>query len=143
MDSLKKMHDISELLVNVKPPDHIENDNLKGLPHSAREILASLFEKGEMNQRTLSKFVGVSPQAISKTIRTLCKKELVIKKNGVQKNENFISLTSEGKKTAEILCEIIKSKSEDYFLGFSDAEVKIFGEMLNRIEKNILKGEIK
>jgi DNA-binding MarR family transcriptional regulator len=135
---LKRLHDISELLTTIKPPvTENENIHLKGLPHSSRDILGQLYINGEMNQRTLSKHIGCSPQAISKSVSKLAKNGLIIKKNGSQKNENKILLTQVGKETANELEKIIEQYADIIFDGFSDHDISIFDDLLERIYKNL------
>jgi MarR family transcriptional regulator for hemolysin len=135
---MKKLHNVSELLSTIKPttPEN-ENINLRGLPHSARNILVKLYEMVELNQRTLSKHVGCSPQAVSKSIKKLEHKGLIVKNSGSQKNENNIMLTQIGKETAEELGKIIDGFSEVAFDGFSDQDLSTFNDLLERIYNNI------
>jgi DNA-binding MarR family transcriptional regulator len=137
-EALKKLHSISELLTTIKPPTS-ENQNieLRGLPHSARDILGQLYIQGKMNQRTLSKHIGCSPQAISKSVSILESKGLIIKKSGSQKNENNIILTQIGKETAAELKKIIEGYAEMVFNRFSDQDISIFSDFLKQIHDNI------
>ena len=135
---MKRLHNVSELLTTIKPPTpENENIHLKGLPHSARVILGQLYKMVELNQRTLSKYVGYSPQAVSKSIKKLEHKGLIVKNNGPQKNENNITLTQIGKETAEKLGKIIDGFSELAFDGFSDQDLSIFNDFLERIYNNL------
>jgi DNA-binding MarR family transcriptional regulator len=137
-EALKKLHTISELLTSIKPPTP-ENQNieLRGLPHSSRDILGQLYIQGEMNQRTLSKHIGCSPQAISKSVSILESKGLIIKKNGPQKNENNIILTQIGRETAAELKKIIEGYAKMVFNKFSDEDLSIFSDFLKQIHDNI------
>ncbi|MFA9422205.1 MAG: MarR family winged helix-turn-helix transcriptional regulator [Sedimentibacter sp.] len=135
---MKKLLDISELTKEIKTPrQDNEEISMKGLNHSARDIIGVLSRQGSMNQRSLSKFVGCSPQAISKAITKLEGKKLIIKESGSQKNENNIFLTELGEKTDVELKKIIENHSEIIFGSFSEDELILFMDMLNRIERNI------
>ena len=139
---LKRMHSISEILTTIKlPTSKNENIQLRGLAHSAREILVQLYTKGEMNQLTLSKHIGCSPQAISKSVSILERKGLIIKNSISQKNQNNISLTQVGKETAKELKKTIEAHAEVVFNGFCDEDISTFSFFLKQIYENINSGE--
>ncbi|MFT5871238.1 MAG: DNA-binding MarR family transcriptional regulator [Clostridium sp.] len=139
---LKRLHSISEILTTVKPPtSKNENIQLGGLPHSARDILVQLYAKGEMNQLTLSKHVGCSPQAISKSVSILERKGLIIKNSISRKNQNNIILTQVGKEAAVQLKKIIEEHAEMVFNGFCDEDISAFSVFLKQIYENMNNGE--
>jgi DNA-binding MarR family transcriptional regulator len=139
---LKTLHSISEILTTMKPPtSEKENIQLRGLPHSGRDILVQVYTKGEMNQLTLSKHIGCSPQAISKSVSILERKGLIIKNSISRKNQNNISLTQVGKETAKELKKIIKEHAKVVFNGLSDEDISTFSVFLKQIHENMNSGE--
>ena len=135
---LKKLHDISELLTTIRPPLPLNQSTyLEGLPHSARDILVQLHVNGEINQRTLAKHVGCSPQAISKSVVKLEARGLIVKNNGTQKNEKNITLTKIGEEIAVQLQNIIKEYAEVVFKGFSTQDISTFNSFLEQLYDNI------
>lgn len=109
------------------------------LPHSGRKMLSVLYAKGGMNQRALALQLGISPQAVSESVKKLEHLGYIIKENGSQKNENLISLTEEGGEMAKFLIDLIGHHASELFRTFSDDEVQQLGVLLDKLMLNVLK----
>lgn len=103
------------------------------LPHSGRKMLVILQEKGEINQRTLAHEAGISPQAVSESIKKLELSGCVTKVNGIQKNEKLIFLTELGKEMAELLHLVIALHAKQLFQSFSHDEVEQMDSLIDKL----------
>ncbi len=103
------------------------------LPHSAKKLLTMLHEHQVLNQRTIAKKMNISSQAVSELIKKLSQKELIIKKHGMQKNENLISLTPLGEQVAVKLNDLIVNHANTALKELDDRDVEKLYELLNKI----------
>lgn len=111
---------------------NIDNNNVK-LNHSSKSMLCVLLNNDGINQRNLAGLLSISPQAVSESIKKLESFELIIKENGSQKNENIIFLTDLGKDKAKLLRRKISAHANKVFKDFSDEELSLFFDLLNKI----------
>ena len=56
-------------------------------------ILKTIHDQGTMTQTALANYLNIEPAAISKTIRQLMKKNLIMRQSGEDKREKYIYLT--------------------------------------------------
>lgn len=103
------------------------------LSHSAREALVILRKHDSMNQRNLAQYLGVTPQAVSETVKKLLLHGCITKENGLQKNENFIALTPLGEGLADLLQEIVAEHAQACFAPFSQEELVLFDHLLEKL----------
>lgn len=140
---LGKLHQLSERVQEQDDNKHrwqqwanerlvVQLDSLK-LPHSGRKMLAVLHQEGGMNQRNLAQKLGISPQAVSETVKKLETQGCITKVSGNQKNENLISLTPLGEELALLLFEIISHHAQEVFEGFTSEEVALLGKLLDKL----------
>lgn len=147
VEVLAKLHQLSETVQEKRErgqqrwsEDEKESfDKLHALklPHSGRKMLSVLSVKGGMNQRALALQLGISPQAVSESVKKLEHLGYIIKENGSQKNENLISLTEEGEEMAKFLIDLIGRHACEVFRTFSDDEVQQLGVLLDKLMQNV------
>ncbi len=101
--------------------------------HNSKEIFFLLFKNGEMNQRSLAKLLGVSPQSISENIKKLIDKKLVSKHIGQLHNENIVVLTDKGYEIGMNIDKVITNLSYDLFNAFSEEELKEFSNLIKKL----------
>lgn len=140
---LEKLHRISELISEKDKeahpweqlPDPILAEKLEKLhlSHSGRKLLVVLKKEGSCNQRNLALKLGISPQAVSETVKKLEFHGCIQKTNGNQKNENLISLTTLGDEFAQFLKQIIYDHANMVFSSFSQEEVSLLGDLLEKL----------
>lgn len=139
--TLSKIHD---LLNQLRKDDHMIEDHTRsilpeesGMPrlsHAAKKILDTLAQhEGTMNQRTLSKCVGVSPQATSVQVRRLERYGYLERTDGTQKNENFVGVTELGRQVGLALNETMRFHAEHILCDLSPEEGELLLELLNKI----------
>lgn len=141
VESLAKLHHLSELMQEEKSNLHrVISDSTKlkdfhslGIPHSGKKALTVLLKEGALNQRTLAQMLSISPQAVSELVKKLEANGFVTKTNGKQKNENMISLTPLGKEISDMLKEIITNHAKQVFTEFTEEEVLLFGQFLDKL----------
>ena len=56
-------------------------------------ILKTIHDQGTMTQTALANYLNIEPATISKTIRQLMKKNLIMRQSGEDKREKYIYLT--------------------------------------------------
>ncbi len=108
------------------------------LSFTAKRTLCILLEEESINQRSISKMLGVSAQTVSEMIKNLENKEIIVKTQGEINNENFISLTESGKETALETSKRITERADKTFSGLTQEEIKVLGVILDKIGQNNL-----
>lgn len=103
------------------------------ISQSGRSILCLLLQEEGINQRTISKHLNITAQAVSGTIKILECKGLIVKKSGDINNENIISLTDEGKKFALEFDKRIQASAEKVLKDFTEEELLIFYKLVNKM----------
>lgn len=107
------------------------------LSHSGRNLIGTIYQKSKnqqtCNQRTLAGDLGISPQAVSETLKKLESSACILKVNGKQKNENLIILTDLGEEIAILLDKIIVNHANDVFASFSQEELEQLFVLLNKL----------
>ncbi len=141
---MKKVHTLQKIFqLNEYIKISVEKDKEKNhhpLKHdmskSSKRIIWLLNNEGPLNQRTISKLLMISPQAISEAVKKLENEELIIK--DTCKIETIISLTEKGKKHSCDLRNVIKNHANQVLEGFTDDELDQFIYLINKL---IQKGE--
>lgn len=103
------------------------------LSHSGRRCLVILWRDGKQNQRNLAKALEISPQAVSEIVKKLQEKGCVLKEQGLQKNENLISLTETGAVYGALLEKIIQIHGEEFLSPLSEEELVEFSLLLDKL----------
>ena len=141
-DVLSKLYDVAGQVKETKmtiavqhEDDLLEFIRSSKLTHVSRKILGYLLEHETLNQRSMAKLINVSSQSVSETIKKLLDKQLIIKQQGVQKNENFISLTPLGRDVAKRLGVMIEQHAEEVFKSLNDEEVDLLYTLLSQVVK--------
>ncbi len=116
---------------------HKSNSKNK-LSFTAKRTICILLEEESINQRNISKMLGVSAQTVSEMIKTLEYKEIIIKSQGELNNENIITLTEYGKKAALETSKRISERADKTFDGLSNEEIQTLSDILNKISHNNL-----
>ncbi len=111
------------------------------LSFTAKRMICILLEEESINQRSISKMLGVSAQTVSEMIKNLEAKDLITKSQGEINNENMIALTEHGKETALETRKSIAKRADKTFNGLSKEEIQTLSELLDKISRNNL-GEI-
>lgn len=108
------------------------------LSPAAKDMFSILLAEGSLNQRSVAKRTGISPQGVSDMIKKLELKGVLNEEHGAKYNENILTLTEEGKKIAIKIEEHKQQVAEDMFNGFTDEEIDIFYTLLQKVESNIV-----
>ena len=140
-EALEKLNDVLDQMVSERKGTNSyikerlqETVELTRLSHTARKMLDILAQHGEeMNQRTLAKRVGVTPQAISIQLKALEHRGLLVRVNGTQKNENLIALTEVGHKLGLVLNQAAADRAEYVLQDFTQEESAEFLALLCKI----------
>lgn len=105
------------------------------LGKSSKRILWLLKRNGPLNQRSISKELNISPQAISEAVKKLECENLIIKDIS-NKNETIISLSELGNERSEVIKELIQNHANTLFDDFDENELQ---QVINFINKLINK----
>ncbi len=102
----------------------------------AQSVLCLLLHEGNLNQRTIAKYMGVSGQAISEIVKKMEAHGITERKQGEQNNENIISLTPAGMQKAQEIDRKVLTQAEGLFVDFSEAEMETLQVLLEKIQQN-------
>lgn len=102
----------------------------------AQSVLCLLLHEGNLNQRTIAKYMGVSGQAISEIIKKMQAHGMAERKQGEQNNENIISLTPAGLEKAQMIDQKMLAQAEGLFVDFTEAEMQTLQTLLEKIQHN-------
>lgn len=152
MDKKKLLLELLETADNIRHRDKKEgkHSQKKGPPDSTGErkkhhnkmsfpsqnALCLLLKEGSLNQRSIAKQVQVTGQAISELMKKLESRELVLRTQGEQNNENIITLTPKGEEKARELEEKREKTAEILFRDFTKEEMESFLFLLNKVCQN-------
>lgn len=111
-----------------------------GLDAASFDVLATLLRSGapyELSPSALSHAAMVTSSAIAQRLNKLVERELVTRsKDGIDKRGTKVRLTPHGKELVErALPDHLRTEGE-LLKGLSDAEQKLFIQLLRRIEHN-------
>lgn len=142
LETLKKILQLSEFVkISIEKNKEKHHHPLKNdLSKSSRRLIFLLLNDGPLNQRTISKILNVSPQAISECVKKLEAENFIIKDTS-NKNESIIKLTKFGIDEAEMLRCHIQSHSNELFENFNDQEldsmINFINKLINQEEDNV------
>ncbi|MEH6989676.1 MULTISPECIES: MarR family winged helix-turn-helix transcriptional regulator [Bacillales] len=109
-----------------------------GISQSRLEILRELFEAEEITQRELQKKVNIDHAAVTRHLKQLEEKGMVIRrKNPADNRFTYVSLTEEGKTKIAAYCEEKQLFISKILNGFSELERSTLLNMLTRIQENV------
>ncbi len=129
----KNHHADIESALTVKHKHHRPPNKLS---FTAKRTICILLDEQSINQRSISKRLGVSAQTVSEMIKNLEAKELIIKAQGELNNENIITLTDKGKEIATETNKRIAYTADRVFIGLSSEEIDTLGNILKKISEN-------
>ncbi len=122
-----------------KDKNHHEDDHKHSHKHrdklslTAKNTLRILLTEDNINQRTISKKLNVTAQAMSETIKKLVDRGYVVKTNNKTNNENIITLTLEGREKAVFIDSLLNKVSENVFSMLTDEEKSNLVAILDKI----------
>ncbi len=108
------------------------------LSFTAKRTICILLQEESINQRSISKMLGVSAQTVSEMIKNLESKELILKTQGEINNENIISLSEKGKVAALEASKRMDERATMLFENISDEELDTLYNILDKISQNNL-----
>ncbi len=115
---------------------HIRKD--QELTSSNIRIIRVLAEYGNMNMRTISKEIHVSPQQISKSIKQLELMGFVNRVECCGRNEQLISLTDTGLAKFKLLYNKMSCHAKHLFSVLTEEELDEFDSLLSKLVNNHL-----
>ncbi len=110
--------------------------------HKSQHRLLMVLSRMEKNisQRDLAEILNITPAAVAVTLKKMEKMGLVQRMVSEQDNRyNQVVLTDKGKKIVKESRKIFQYVDEKMFAGFSEEELEVFEEYLNRIKENLIK----
>ncbi len=113
--------------------EHHDKKHKERLSLTAINTLRLLIDSENINQRTLSKKLNVTAQAMSETIKKLFENGYVEKINNKVNNENIISLTEKGKERAIHFDKVINNVTEGIFANLEQDEKATLLNLLAKI----------
>ncbi|MFI3328952.1 MAG: winged helix-turn-helix transcriptional regulator [bacterium] len=125
LEALQKILQLSEYvkLEIIKDKEKNHHPLKNNLSKSNNRIILLLERKGALNQRTISKCLSISPQAVSEAIKKLESENYIVKDN-INKNETLILLTKEGLEHAILSKDIISNHANELLKDFNDEELQ-------------------
>ena len=112
--------------------------NATGVPRSQHQILMFVSEHPNASQKELAKLYGVSTATIAVSLKKLEKGGYI--QRIVDENDNRfnrICITEKGKKVVADSVTLLRHREDRMFEGFSETELTMMGEMLERIKENL------
>ena len=110
--------------------------------HKSQHRLLMVLSRMEKNisQRDLAEMLNITPAAVAVTLKKMEKMGLVQRMVSEQDNRyTQVVLTDKGKKIVKESRKIFQYVDEKMFAGFSEEELEVFEEYLNRIKENLIK----
>lgn len=100
-------------------------------------ILKTVHTQGTMTQTALANYLNIEPAAISKTLRQLEKKQLIMRQCGTDKREKYIYLTPLAVKQYDTWRQIIKQNSKRVLTAVNEQEQAILMQLLEKIRHHV------
>lgn len=100
-------------------------------------ILKTVHTQGTMTQTALANYLNIEPAAISKTLRQLEKKQLIMRQCGTDKREKYIYLTPLAVKQYDTWRQIIKQNSKRVLTAVNEQEQAILIQLLEKIRHHV------
>ncbi|MBS2969086.1 MarR family transcriptional regulator [Metabacillus sp. KIGAM252] len=109
-----------------------------GVSQSRLELLLKLYETGEINQSTLQKKVNIDNAAVTRHLKQLEEKGIVIRRKNQEDNRfTYVSLTEDGRERIASYKEEKKRFVTNVLKGFTVEERSLLLKMLTRIQDNV------
>lgn len=112
----------------------LDSTNIYG---SEWTILKTIHDQGTMTQTALANYLNIEPAAISKTIRQLVKKDLIMRKSGRDKREKYIYLTELAQKQYDSWFKIIEQNCMRVLEAITEDEQVILMNLLAKIKAKV------
>lgn len=112
----------------------LDSTNIYG---SEWTILKTIHDQGTMTQTALANYLNIEPAAISKTIRQLVKKDLIMRKSGRDKREKYIYLTELAQQQYDSWFKIIKQNCMRVREAITEDEQIILMNLLAKIKAKV------
>ena len=113
-----------------------------GMHRSQHHMLMTLSRMGRTaSQKDLAECLGISPAAVTRTLKTLEADGWVEKAGGTDSRRNEISLRQEGREKVDATRCLFRALDQDIFADISDAEIAAMTDTLNRMLANIARME--
>lgn len=100
-------------------------------------ILKTIHDQGTMTQTTLANYLNIEPAAISKTIRQLMKKDLIIRQSGEDKREKYIYLSPLAVEQYDEWFNVIAQNCRRVLEAINEDEQKILMDLLIKIKNKV------
>ena len=101
------------------------------------EVIKAIHENEGLTQIQIAKTTGKEPASVSRTIKYLCKKNILTKeKDKKNKRKNKIFLTDKGRLLCHNARTCVDSVSKSYLNNIYDREVNLLIKILERIQSN-------
>lgn len=100
-------------------------------------ILKTIHDQGTMTQTALANYLNIEPAAISKTIRQLMKKNLIMRQSGEDKREKYIYLTPLALEQYNEWFEVIAQNCRRVLEAVNVEEQKILMDLLSKIKNKV------
>uniref|UniRef100_UPI003F8015B5 MarR family winged helix-turn-helix transcriptional regulator n=1 Tax=Megamonas funiformis TaxID=437897 RepID=UPI003F8015B5 len=100
-------------------------------------ILKTIHDQGTMTQTALANYLNIEPAAISKTIRQLMKKNLIMRQSGEDKREKYIYLTPLAIEQYNEWFEVIAQNCRRVLEAVNVEEQKILMDLLSKIKNKV------
>lgn len=112
----------------------LDSTNIYG---SEWTILKTIHDQGTMTQTALANYLNIEPAAISKTIRQLVKKDLIMRKSGRDKREKYIYLTELAQQQYDSWFKIIEQNCMRVREAITEDEQIILMNLLAKIKAKV------
>ncbi|AZB43037.1 MarR family transcriptional regulator [Bacillus sp. FJAT-42376] len=109
-----------------------------GVSQSRLELLLKLYETEEINQSTLQKKVNIDHAAVTRHLKQLEEKGVIIRRKNPEDNRfTYVRLTEEGREKIAAYKEEKQRFVSDVLQGFNAEERTLLLKMLARIQENV------
>ena len=112
----------------------LDSTNIYG---SEWTILKTIHTQGTMTQTALANYLNIEPAAISKTLRQLEKKNLIMRQCGMDKREKYIYLTPLAIKQYNTWFEVIKKNCKRVLAAVNEEEQLLLIRLLAKIRNHV------
>lgn len=100
-------------------------------------IIRAVKQEGTMTQTALSTYLNIEPAAISKTLRQLSQKNLIIRKPGEDRREKYIYLSEVAEENYSVWEELIENNCNKIAQSLSEEDYHRLLEILKSIQDNL------
>lgn len=102
------------------------------------EILGYLIDNGECSQKKLAESMGVSSASVATSIKRMCRAGFVERaEDESDRRINRIRITEKGREVFAAGREKCNKVDTEMFKGFSESEIDVFSDFLQRITDNL------